>query len=67
VFNADLVVCTHKDLVKVGVATLGDRPLRAVSIEAAIVVGADELGQRLAHIASRAPADDWPADDEDHP
>ena len=58
--NTDLVVCTHKDLVKVGVATLGDIPLRAVAIEAEIAVGADELKQLLARIASKAPADAWP-------
>lgn len=57
--SADQVVCTHKDLVKVGVATLGDRPLRAVAIEAEITVGAEELRARLADIAKQAPADDW--------
>lgn len=57
--DADLVVCTHKDLVKVGVATLGGRPLRAVLIEAEITVGADELKQLLAGIARQAPADEW--------
>jgi tetraacyldisaccharide 4'-kinase len=57
--SADLIVCTHKDLVKVGVATIGDKPLRALAIDAEITVGAEELKELLRKIASEAPADEW--------
>jgi tetraacyldisaccharide 4'-kinase len=60
--NAELFVCTHKDLVKVGVATIGELPLRALAIDAEITVGAEDLKQRLAEIASKAPADEWAED-----
>ena len=49
--DAELLLCTHKDLVKVGVAELGGRPLRAVAIEAELTVGGDALEARLAEIA----------------
>ena len=52
--TADRLVCTHKDLVKVGVATLADRPLQAISIEAAFTVGGDALEVRLKELARRA-------------
>lgn len=57
--NADLIVCTHKDLVKVGVATIGDKPLRALAIDAEITVGAEGLKKLLARIATEAPAYEW--------
>ncbi|QDV80185.1 tetraacyldisaccharide 4'-kinase [Botrimarina mediterranea] len=57
--NAEWIVCTHKDLVKVGVATIGDLPLRALAIDAEVTVGAEELKQLLARVASEAPADEW--------
>lgn len=52
--EADLLVCTHKDLVKVGVESLGGRPLRAVAIEAELTVGGDALEVRLRELAKRA-------------
>jgi tetraacyldisaccharide 4'-kinase len=56
--DADLVVCTHKDLVKVGVEGLGGAPLWAVSIEAELTVGGEELAARLRELAAQAPRDD---------
>ena len=44
------VICTHKDLVKVGVEQLADCPLFALRIGLAISHGADALTQRLAGI-----------------
>lgn len=52
--GADLLVCTHKDLVKVGVESLGGRPLWAVAIEAELTIGGDALGVRLRELAKRA-------------
>lgn len=52
--EAALLVCTHKDLVKVGVESLGGMPLRAVAIEAELTVGGDALEVRLRELARRA-------------
>lgn len=52
--GADLLVCTHKDLVKVGVESLGGLPVRAVEIEAELTVGGDALEVRLRELARRA-------------
>lgn len=52
--GADTLVCTHKDLVKVGVERLGETPLRAVAIEAELTVGRDALEVRLRELARRA-------------
>ncbi len=52
--QAELIVCTQKDLVKVGVGWLGDRRLRAVAIEAEIRVGEDALRCRLKELAKLA-------------
>jgi tetraacyldisaccharide 4'-kinase len=43
----DGVICTHKDLVKVREATVGDVPLRALQIELRIVHGQEELERLL--------------------
>lgn len=51
---ADVLVCTHKDLVKVGVPALGNLPLWAVAIEAELAVGSDALEVRLKELARRA-------------
>lgn len=59
--DAGLIVCTHKDLVKVGVGWLGDRRLRAVGIEADLRVGGEALRcrlQELARLATRSEADE---------
>ena len=42
------LVCTRKDLVKLGVDRLGDRPLRAVRVAPEILTGRDILEARLA-------------------
>ncbi len=43
----DAVLCTHKDLVKLGVDRLGGKPLWAVAIGLEIVVGQDAFERRL--------------------
>ncbi|TWT99080.1 Tetraacyldisaccharide 4'-kinase [Botrimarina colliarenosi] len=63
---ADLVVCTHKDLVKVGVATLGALPLWAVAIDAVVTHGGEELASRLAAVAAAAPSDADEDEDEEN-
>ncbi|MEX0820380.1 MAG: tetraacyldisaccharide 4'-kinase, partial [Pirellulaceae bacterium] len=50
--HVDAVICTHKDLVKIGVEQLGDCPLFALRIGLAISHGADALTQRLEAIAN---------------
>ena len=42
------VLCTHKDLVKLGVDQLGRRPLRAIRIGLELLAGQDPLEARLA-------------------
>lgn len=44
------VLCTHKDLVKLGVEGLGHRPLRAVRIGLEILTGQELLEARLAAV-----------------
>ncbi|MBC8353532.1 MAG: tetraacyldisaccharide 4'-kinase [Planctomycetes bacterium] len=53
------VICTHKDLVKIGVDQVGGCPLFALRIGLAITQGADELNARLESIISaiEVPAD----------
>jgi tetraacyldisaccharide 4'-kinase len=46
------VVCTHKDLVKIGVSTLGDKPLWAVRIGLEFLAGESELSAKLAAVAA---------------
>jgi tetraacyldisaccharide 4'-kinase len=45
--QAEGVVCTHKDLVKVQASELAGLPLRALQIEMSIVVGQEQLEGRL--------------------
>lgn len=47
------VVCTHKDLVKVGLPTLGGRPLSALQIELQILAGRPALEERLAAVCPK--------------
>ncbi len=47
------VVCTHKDLVKLGVDQLGQHPLWAVVVGLEITAGRPELEARLAAMADR--------------
>jgi tetraacyldisaccharide 4'-kinase len=44
------VACTHKDLVKIGLDHLGQRPLWAVVIGLSISVGQSELETRLSEL-----------------
>ena len=52
------LVCTHKDLVKLGTATIGGVPLWALAIELEIVRGQDELEARLRTLLARIPSAD---------
>ncbi len=45
--SIDVVVCTQKDLVKIGSESLGGRPLWAVEIGTCVVAGAEILQARL--------------------
>jgi tetraacyldisaccharide 4'-kinase len=49
--GADLMVCTHKDLVKIGEPSLGSMPLRALVIGIEILEGQEELEKRLNGLA----------------
>jgi tetraacyldisaccharide 4'-kinase len=49
--NIELVVCTHKDLVKLGVKQIGGVPLVALSIGLKFLTGQQELEQRVAAAA----------------
>lgn len=48
--EADLVVCTHKDLVKIDKEQLGGIPLRALLVELVVLVGEEQLGEALAKL-----------------
>lgn len=48
--RVDYVLCTHKDLVKVGLNQLGETPLAAIVIEADITHGQAELEERLTRL-----------------
>jgi tetraacyldisaccharide 4'-kinase len=52
--NAELVVCTHKDLVKLSSNDLGGRPLWALTIEMQILAGQEALVTALDGIAKIA-------------
>lgn len=52
--NVHAVVCTHKDLVKLGVAQLGKRPLWAVTVGMEILAGQGELETRLRALVAGA-------------
>lgn len=57
---ATALVCTHKDLVKVGVNQLGETPLWALEIEATLTTGQANLEAKLAALAEKIPPDeDW--------
>ncbi len=47
------VLCTHKDLVKLDVDQLGDRPLRAVSVGLEILAGQEKFEDRLRKLLPR--------------
>lgn len=48
--GVDALVCTHKDLVKLGVDRIGSKPLWAVAAEIEFVSGQSELEVRLAQL-----------------
>lgn len=45
--DAEVVLCTHKDLVKIGLERLGERPLWALAIGLEVLVGREELEAQL--------------------
>jgi tetraacyldisaccharide 4'-kinase len=51
--RAEAVVCTHKDLVKLGIDQLASRPLWAVVIGLQILEGAAELEERLTTLIAK--------------
>ena len=48
--SVEAVLCTHKDLVKLGVSRLGNRPLWAVQIGLAITAGEEAFQRRLEQV-----------------
>ncbi|MCC9605688.1 tetraacyldisaccharide 4'-kinase [Blastopirellula sp. JC732] len=57
--RVDCILCTHKDLVKVGVTRLGETPLVAIVIEAEVTVGLPELEERLTKLIAEIPPDEY--------
>ncbi|MEZ6121235.1 MAG: tetraacyldisaccharide 4'-kinase [Pirellulaceae bacterium] len=55
----DVLVCTHKDLVKLNVDRLAGCPLFAFSIQMAFPGGTDALDVKLQHVLDQIPADAW--------
>jgi tetraacyldisaccharide 4'-kinase len=49
---ADVIICTAKDLVKLRTSTLADKPLWAVDIEIAFLVGKAKVAESLANLLS---------------
>ena len=54
--RADVVVCTHKDLVKLSVDSLGGVPLWAVTVDVAFSRGQSELESLLTKLTQRSAA-----------
>jgi len=57
--EVDAVVCTHKDLVKIGLDRFMDKPLWAMTIEANILEGQAELEERLSELVAKIPEDPY--------
>jgi tetraacyldisaccharide 4'-kinase len=55
--QADVIVCTRKDLVKLRVPTLGSIPLWAVKIEIGFLAGEVEFEKRIAQIMDQIPTE----------
>jgi tetraacyldisaccharide 4'-kinase len=55
--QADVLVCTRKDLVKLRVPTLGSIPLWAVKIEIGFLAGEAEFERKLTQIVERVPVE----------
>jgi tetraacyldisaccharide 4'-kinase len=53
--QAVALVCTHKDLVKIGVDRLGNLPLWALRLELDLVSGREPLERRLRQLLARVP------------
>ena len=51
--NAEAVVCTHKDLVKIGLERLGELPLWAVEIGMQFIYGQQQLEEHLQPLLGR--------------
>jgi tetraacyldisaccharide 4'-kinase len=51
--NADLVVCTHKDLVKLSQELIADRPVLALAIEMRFLAGQELLETSLERVARK--------------
>jgi tetraacyldisaccharide 4'-kinase len=51
--QAVAMVCTHKDVVKIGVDRLGDLPLWALKLELDLVSGREALEQQLRQLLAR--------------
>jgi tetraacyldisaccharide-1-P 4'-kinase len=45
--QAEVLVCTQKDLVKIGVDRLGDRPLWAIRVGIAFLAGREDFEREL--------------------
>ena len=58
VAGAGAVVCTAKDLVKIGLEQLGSLPLRALTIGMEFLEGQQQLEAQLAELAQTVAADD---------
>lgn len=56
--NVAAVVCTHKDLVKIGADRLGPHPLFALQIDVAITTGLSNLETKLRDLLARVPPDE---------
>ena len=53
--SLDMVVCTHKDFVKIDIDSLGEVPLRAVTIELILTAGEEAVEDRLRRVAMGSP------------
>ncbi len=54
--NADRVVCTHKDLVKIAVNQIAGRPLRAVLVGLDFLSGQTNAGSQIGTAARPSPS-----------
>ncbi len=57
--EADALVCTMKDLVKIGLDTLDSRPLWALCIEAVVAHGQEHLEEKLQALLHQLPPDPY--------
>ena len=57
--DAGAVICTHKDLVKIGLETLGEKPLWALCVEATVNQGQEPLEAALRELMAKIPEDSY--------